>query len=198
MWIVKVGGSLATAESLPFWLDMLSCYGGGEVVIVPGGGPFSELVHESQAYWKFDDSSAHFMALLAMTQFGLMLSGIQPSLVPVEQKDDIERVLASDGVPIWLPTEMVTGDENIKRSWDVTSDSLAAWLATCLGASRLLLVKSVEVDNALPVQELVRQGIVDASFPEYVQQGEFMISLMSPKDFDQVPQMLAYDAIANG
>ena len=118
--------------------------------------------------------------------------------VPVEQKDDIERVLASDGVPIWLPTEMVTGDENIKRSWDVTSDSLAAWLATCLGASRLLLVKSVEVDNALPVQELVRQGIVDASFPEYVQQGEFMISLMSPKDFDQVPQMLAYDAIANG
>ncbi len=195
MWVVKVGGSLATAEALPFWLDMLSCYGNGKVVIVPGGGPFSELVHESQAYWKFDDSSAHYMALLAMTQFGLMLSGMQPILVPVESKEDISKVLANGGVPIWLPTDMVSSDNNIEHSWDVTSDSLAAWLATRLGASRLMLVKSVEVDNSMPVQELVHQGIVDASFPGYVQQGTFSVSLMSHKDYDQVPQMLAYDKL---
>jgi aspartokinase-like uncharacterized kinase len=198
MWVVKVGGSLATAEELPFWLDMLSCYGSGKVVIVPGGGPFSELVHESQAYWKFGDSCAHFMALRAMTQYGLMLSGMQPSLEPVEHKDDIERVLANAGVPIWLPTKMVTSDNNIKRSWDVSSDSLAAWLATRLGASRLLLVKSVKVDNTLPVQDLVHQGIVDVSFPGYVEEGKFSISLMSHKDFDQIPQMLECNSIASG
>ena len=195
MWVVKVGGSLAAAEALPFWLDMLSCYGNGKVVIVPGGGPFSELVHESQSYWKFDDSSAHYMALLAMTQFGLMLSGMQPSLVPVESKQDIVKVLANSGVPIWLPTDMVTSDNSIEHSWDVTSDSLAAWLATRLGASRLLLVKSVETDNSMPVQELVHQGIVDASFPDYVEQGTFSVSLMSHKDYDQVPQMLAYEKL---
>lgn len=198
MWVVKVGGSLATAESLPSWLDMLSCYGSGKVVIVPGGGPFSELVHESQAYWKFDDSCAHYMALLAMTQFGLMLSGMQPSLVPVKHKDDIGKVLAKAGVPIWLPTEMVASDSSIKHSWDVTSDSLAAWLATRLGASHLLLVKSVEADNTLPVRDLVRQGIVDASFPGYVQQGKFSTRLMSHKDFDRIPQMLAHDTSASG
>ncbi len=194
MLVVKVGGSLATAEALPFWLDVLSSYGGGEVVVVPGGGPFAELVHESQAYWKFDDSSAHFMALLAMTQFGLMLSGMQPDLVPVERKEDIERVLASRGVPIWLPTEMVTDDDSIEHSWEVTSDSLAAWLAGRLGASRVLLVKSVEVDNDLPVRELARQGIVDACFPDYVKQGDFTVSIMSQKEFDQFPQMLMSDA----
>ena len=174
---------------------MLSCYGNGKVVIVPGGGPFSELVHESQSYWKFDDSSAHYMALLAMTQFGLMLSGMQPSLVPVESKQDIVKVLANSGVPIWLPTDMVTSDNSIEHSWDVTSDSLAAWLATRLGASRLLLVKSVETDNSMPVQELVHQGVVDASFPDYVEQGTFSVSLMSHKDYDQVPQMLAYEKL---
>ena len=195
MWVVKVGGSLAAAEALLFWLDMLSCYGNGKVVIVPGGGPFSELVHESQSYWKFDDSSAHYMALLAMTQFGLMLSGMQPSLVPVESKQDIVKVLANSGVPIWLPTDMVTSDNSIEHSWDVTSDSLAAWLATRLGASRLLLVKSVETDNSMPVQELVHQGVVDASFPDYVEQGTFSVSLMSHKDYDQVPQMLAYEKL---
>jgi len=38
MWVVKIGGSLASDELLACWLDSLSCYGGGEVVIVPGGG----------------------------------------------------------------------------------------------------------------------------------------------------------------
>lgn len=193
MWVVKIGGSLATAESLPFWLDVLSCYGGGEIVVVPGGGPFAEVVLESQAYWKFDDSIAHYMALLAMTQFGLMLAGMQPGLVPVERKEDIEQVLGNAGVPIWLPTEMVTDDDTIEHSWDVTSDSLAAWLASRLGASRLLLVKSVEVGNNLPVQDLVRKGVVDACFPEYVKKGDFAISVMSQTEFAQIPKMLTND-----
>ncbi|HHH43300.1 MAG TPA: aspartate kinase [Gammaproteobacteria bacterium] len=193
MWIVKVGGSLATAEVLPVWLEVLSCYGGGEVVVVPGGGPFAELVYESQAYWKFDDSSAHFMALLAMTQFGLMLSSMQPDLVPVERKEDIERVLGHGGVPVWLPTEMVTDDDSIAHSWDVTSDSLAAWLARHLGASRLLLVKSVEVDKTAPIVDLARQGVVDACFPDYARQGDFSVNVMSQKEFDQIPQMLMRD-----
>lgn len=196
MWIVKVGGSLATAEALPSWLGVLSCYGGGEIVIVPGGGPFAEVVHESQAYWKFDDSSAHYMALLAMTQFGLMLSAMQSDLVPVERKEDIEQVLANEGVPIWLPTEMVTDDQSIEHSWDVTSDSLAAWLATRLGASRLLLVKSVGVGNNLPVMDLARQGVVDASFPAYAQKGDFSISVMSQGDFELFPKMITLDADA--
>ena len=197
MWVVKVGGSLATAEVLPFWLDVLSCYGGGKVVVVPGGGPFAELVHESQTYWKFDDSSAHFMALLAMSQFGLMLSGMQPDLVPVEHEEDIKRVLANAGVPIWLPTEMVIGDDSIEHSWDVTSDSLAAWLAVHLGASRLMLVKSVDLDSPLSIQELARQGIVDAHFTDYVRQGDFPVSVMSQKEFAKIAQMLAHHAPAS-
>ena len=196
MWIVKLGGSLAMAETLPSMLDVLSCYGGGEIVVVPGGGPFAEVVHESQTYWKFDDSSAHYMALLAMTQFGLMLSGMQPGLVPVERQEDIERVLANAGVPIWLPTEMVTDDESIEHSWDVTSDSLAAWLARRLGASRLLLVKSVEVESDLSAEALARLGIVDTSFPDYVREGDFSISVMSPVEFNQIPKMLSHDADA--
>ena len=29
---------------------------------------------------------------------------------------------------VWLPSHMVFADDNIPQSWDVTSDSLAAWL----------------------------------------------------------------------
>ncbi|MDH3527218.1 MAG: hypothetical protein OEN52_03475 [Gammaproteobacteria bacterium] len=191
MWVVKIGGSLASDELLPCWLDSLSCYGGGEVVIVPGGGPFAGQVRISQRVWRIDDSVVHVMALLGMEQYGLMMSGIRTDLVPVECEIDMFRVLKKAGVPIWLPTFMVTNEENIEHSWDVTSDSLAAWLARRIGASRLLLVKSVNLgDSKISAEELSQQGIVDAAFPSYLQQGNFLTMIMQQDHYKLIPQML--------
>lgn len=191
MWVVKIGGSLASDELLPCWLDSLSCYGGGEVVIVPGGGPFAGQVRILQRVWHIDDSVVHIMALLGMEQYGLMMSGIRTDLVPVECETDMFRVLKKAGVPIWLPTFMVTNEENIEHSWDVTSDSLAAWLARRIGASRLLLVKSVNLgDRKISAEELSQQGIVDAAFPDYLQQGNFLTMIMQQEHYKLIPQML--------
>lgn len=191
MWVVKIGGSLAADELLPCWLESLSCYGGGEVVIVPGGGPFTEQVRISQRIWHMDNAAVHVMALLGMEQFGFMMSGIRNDLVPVESEKDIFRVLKKAGVPIWLPTFMVTHDENIEHSWDVTSDSLAAWLAKKLGANRLLLVKCVKLGGReTTAEELCRQGIVDAAFPSYLRQGGFTTMIVQQEHYKLIPQML--------
>lgn len=192
MWIVKLGGSLATAETLPLWLEMLDDYGRGNVVIVPGGGPFAELVLKSQEFWHFDDSSAHFMALLGMAQYGLMLSGMCPSLIPVEVESDMRQVLERDGVPIWLPTLMVNDDVSIEHSWDVTSDSLAAWLARRVKASHLLLVKSTPLDvPSISTHDLSVRGIVDAAFLHYARQADFSITILAENQYDQVPLVLS-------
>jgi len=191
MWVVKIGGSLAADELLPCWLDSLSCYGGGEVVIVPGGGPFAEQVRISQHCWHIDDSVVHVMALLAMEQYGFMMSGIRNDLVPVECETDIFRVLKKAGVAIWLPTFMVTNEEAIEHSWDVTADSLAAWLAMKIGASRLLLVKSVRLgERRISAEELSQQGIVDVAFPRYLRQGKFITMMVQREHYGLIPQML--------
>ena len=62
--------------------------------------------------------------------------------------------------------------------------------------SRLLLVKAVEVGNNLSIEDLARQGVVDASFPDYVRKGNFSISVMSLREFDQLPKMLTHDSDA--
>lgn len=49
-------------------------------------------------------------------------------------------------------------------SWDVTSDSIVAWVAIQLRASQLILLKSCSVPVAT-VSELARQGIVDSYLP---------------------------------
>ncbi|MGH8510364.1 MAG: hypothetical protein ACREU9_12065 [Gammaproteobacteria bacterium] len=174
MWVVKLGGSLAYASELPRWLIALAEGAGGRAIIVPGGGPFADQVRHAQSEWKFSDEAAHAMAVLAMEQFGLMMTAIEPRLAPVRDRAQIENALASGRVAVWLPWDMMRGYDGIPRCWGVTSDSLAAWLSHTLAARHLLLVKSVPAPPGdRVVSELVREGIVDAALPGFLRDASY-------------------------
>ena len=139
-----------------------------------GGGPFADQVRHAQSEWKFSDEAAHAMAVLAMEQFGLMITGIEPRLAPVRDRAEIENALASGHVAVWLPRDMMRGRDGIPSGWGVTSDSLAAWLAHTLAARHLLLVKSVSAPPGdWVVSELVRKGIVDAELPGFLRDASY-------------------------
>jgi aspartokinase-like uncharacterized kinase len=167
VWIVKLGGSLAAGPLLAEWLDVLAA-AGGRLVVVPGGGPFADAVREAQQRWPFDDVAAHRMALLAMEQYALMLAGLRPGLRPADSRESILKLLDDGVTPLWMPSRMVVGRADIPESWDVTSDSLAAWLAGALDADCLILVKSVAVEEGSTIEDLVRRGIVDAALPGFL------------------------------
>lgn len=168
MWVVKLGGSLGESPCLRHWLEALVTHGGGRVVIVPGGGQFADQVRRSQARWGVDDRTAHIMALLAMEQSGLLMTGICPGLVPVRDRPGLTDSLASGGTPVWLPSAMVGTNDLIPADWSVTSDSLSMWLTGILGARRLLLVKSAALPHHVTdAHAAVRAGLVDEAFPGF-------------------------------
>lgn len=167
-WVIKLGGSLAASPLLMPWLNAIAA-GGSGVVLVPGGGSFADAVRDAQRRWRFGDGAAHRMALLAMEQYGLMLAAMEPRLRPAPSRHGIRQALAEGGVPVWLPSRMLIGRPDIPESWDVTSDSLAAWLAGELRAAGLLLVKSVPMAPGETLAELVRAGAVDPLLPRYLQ-----------------------------
>ena len=103
--VVKLGGSLAFAPALTEWLAALAA-SGGRVVLVPGGGPFADQVRDAQRRRRFDDATAHRMALLAMEQYGLMLCGLHPALHPAKSRAEIRRLRREGLVPVWLPSAM--------------------------------------------------------------------------------------------
>ncbi len=139
--VMKVGGSLAASPLLQGWLDA-SATAAGRVVLVPGGGPFADTVRATQRALGFDDPTAHAMALLAMAQYGLFLASRVAALVPAETPQDIADALRAQRIPVWLPPRTLGPSDGVAASWDVTSDSLALWLAARIGAPALLLVKS--------------------------------------------------------
>jgi aspartokinase-like uncharacterized kinase len=191
VWVVKLGGSLAETDTLAQWLKVAASDGRGRVVVVPGGGAFAEQVRSSQARWRFDDSTAHHMALLAMEQFGLMLQGLCPALVPVSTAEEAVSVLQNAATPIWMPSRMVLNAPEIARSWDVTSDSLAAWFAKQLGASHLVLVKSATLSRqSVPAQALRDGGVVDRAFPNFVKKNSFTTLLLGRADHELLEGML--------
>ena len=168
VWVVKLGGSLANSEALPRWLDVIANAGAGKVVLVPGGGPWADEVRAAQKREGFDDRVAHRRSLRAMEQYGKVLAGMRANLVPVSGIAEIHEALRNGRIALWMPYEMVVADPTIPESWDVTSDSLAAWLAKQMNASALLLVKSVKIDGPQPgIEDLMRRGWVDPAFATF-------------------------------
>lgn len=168
LWVVRLGGSLIGSPQLKRWLAVLGD-AGGRAVLVPGGGPFADQVRVAQTRFRFNDVTAHRMALLAMEQYGCMLAGLHPGLRLAGSAREIAQARRSAQTAVWLPTRMVLADPGVAASWDITSDSLAAWLAGKLDADRLLLVKSVTVpDESVSALTLARRGIVDPAFPDYL------------------------------
>jgi dihydroneopterin aldolase len=165
--VVKLGGSLASSHALKLWLEAL---GGcaGHVVVVPGGGPFADAVRAAQPRMGFDDRAAHHMALLAMEQYGRALVGLGKALILAGSIAAIERALRERRVPVWAPTRMAQRASDIPCSWDMTSDSLAAWLAGKIGADRILLVKQVAPSGPLGAHDVAARGIVDPLFARFL------------------------------
>jgi aspartokinase-like uncharacterized kinase len=187
--IVKLGGSLACSPLRKAWLDALVTWG-KPFILVPGGGPFANCVRVAQDHMGFSDAAAHRMALLAMEQFAIALAAHSDKFSLAASRDEIEGVLNAGNIPVWLASEMVLATPDVPVSWDMTSDSLAAWLAGTLRARRLLLVKSCDPAAAVSVHGIAADKFVDPLFPDFAARSQAEIWLAGPASLPGALQIL--------
>lgn len=159
--IVKLGGSLLGAPTLRPALDACAA---ARAFVVPGGGPFADAVRRAQSEVGFDDRAAHGMAILAMEQTALALASLCPALPLRAEADEVADAVRDGRGGLWAPARMALAAD-VSASWDVTSDSLALWLALTLGAARLVLVKSAPAPAAASPRGWAEAGLVDPYFP---------------------------------
>ncbi|HZN88854.1 MAG TPA: hypothetical protein VFB44_07755 [Thermoleophilaceae bacterium] len=144
--VVKVGGGVAR-EAGDDALERL-CRTIGEagerhpLLVIPGGGAFADAVREHDARLALHAETSHRMAILAMDQFGWLLSDLIPGGVPCVDITAARAAGARGRTPILLPAALLAADP-LPASWEVTSDSIAAWVAGAAAAGRVVLVKPV-------------------------------------------------------
>ena len=188
MWVIKLGGSVTHHESLMQWLRLVVRGGDGKVIIVPGGGGYADAVRDFQqmrstfAAGRIDDRQAHALAVYAMDQMARSLVAMEPELVLVRNPLEIAESGWQHRGLVWLPSEMalnpaLAGAPVLPESWEVTSDSLAAWLAWQLEAEHLVLVKSddriLSPANDISLANLQAMGIVDQGLSALLKQAPF-------------------------
>lgn len=180
MWVVKLGGSLYDSPQLKQWVQQIA--GADQpVIIVPGGGPFADQVRDAQHRWAVDDKTAHQMALCAMNQFGLLMIGIEPRLMSGAKPQHLKQMINKHGRSVvWLPAET---DPDVERSWRVTSDSLALWLAVQVDAKGVLLVKSAPISKS-------NSELLDAAFDDYQQRWRGEVRLAHRDESDRWPSLI--------
>lgn len=175
--VLKIGGSLSRRGGLgPVCRTLAELAGRHKLLIVPGGAEFADQVRTAHRRYRLDESAAHWMALLAMDQYGYVLQ----SLIAGSVLSDDPAVLCSaaeDGrAGILAPAALVRRLDPLPHSWDVTSDTIAAWVATHVRCRRLALLKDVDGlygrSGLIPEMKLEQmmkgQGGVDAALPRFL------------------------------
>ena len=178
MRVIKLGGSLESAKTLLHCLNRIEQqYRNQKVVIVTGGGVFAEQVRIAQQHWQFNDECAHAMALLAMQQMARLVKGLK---VDVELAHSVRAIQQSQShIIVWSPDIDELNNAGIPATWDITSDSLAAWLANVLSADELLVIKSAVIDDTLSLAQLAERGIIDKAFCECVANSVFTVRVIN-------------------
>lgn len=169
--IIKLGGSLIGHPRLRALLAALARRG-APLLLVAGGGPLADGVRALQPRLSLSDAACHRMAILAMEQTAhafadLSRDSLSPGLALADAPAAIQEAQAQGRAALWLPARMALAASDLPESWDLTSDSLAAWLAEKTGALRLTLVKSTTAAPGSGPADWAAAGLVDPLFPAF-------------------------------
>ena len=143
---LKIGGSLAEEPEQLRALcrelsDSAKIY---RITVVPGGGRFADVVRELDERFHLQDTVAHNMAIQAMDQYGMFLSTITPGSRTIYTLDEARQHSEAGLVPILLPSRLMSQADPLPHSWEVTSDSITAYIAGELSSEKLVLVTDVD------------------------------------------------------
>jgi aspartokinase-like uncharacterized kinase len=168
MILIKLGGSLIRnsrmiVKNLVEYTNSNST--SETIIIVPGGSIFADTIRRVNP----GEESAHWMAVLAMEQYGYYLAdGTGAELI-----DSLE--IPEKGIYILLPYRILKEKDELPHTWNVTSDTIAAWVALQLGA-RFIKVTDVDgiylngtLQKGLRADEIIGiETCVDAEFPTFL------------------------------
>ncbi len=177
--VIKIGGSLI--KSARELVRELHRYASEKerILIVPGGGVFADTVRTASDMYGISDEAAHWMAVLAMDQYGHYLAdGTGAALVT-----DIGEESIRAGVSVLLVYDLLKRSDSgegsgegsgIEHTWNATSDTIAGWVASRLGA---VFIKATDVDGILRDGALVSE----ITARELLGMGETCVDLELPR-----------------
>ena len=177
--VVKVGGSLLAsdepASQLRAWLNRQKASSPqAQRVLLVGGGRLVDTLRQLDRVQSLGDDVAHWAAIDLMgVNAAVVAQWLQLELVAGDLQALRSELTADIATIVYNPQRFLRQQEptlpgtRLQVGWQTTSDSIAARVATALGAS-LTLLKSAAPPHGCQTgdwQALAEWGYVDAAFP---------------------------------
>jgi aspartokinase-like uncharacterized kinase len=150
------------------------------LVVVPGGGRLADAVRAIDRELSLPPTTAHWMAILAMDQYAHVIAACTPRSVVAHDRAEIQAALAEQRIPVLAPYRWMRAADALPHRWEVTSDSIAAFLAGALDAGLLVLLKPVSG----PVD-----GLVDPWFREALPVG-LRVCVVGAGEMARLPEVV--------
>ena len=148
--VVKIGGSLFPNYAI----DLADKLKGTDSCIVLGGGDFANLIRKYNDEQNFSDGANHWCAIDCMDIIAKLVNDKVESTKLAYSIDDVYEIANEGFTPIFVVSEFLKSEDPFECTWDVTSDSIAAYIAHLLNA-KLLIVTNV---NGIYTQEPKEPG----------------------------------------
>jgi aspartokinase-like uncharacterized kinase len=144
---VKVGGSLLR-HGVPGFTALSRALGDAardqRVVAFPGGGPIDDYIEELDREVAFAPVAHHHLCARAQDQTGLVLASLCPDAdvfaVPLEARP----LLDAGRLAVMLPMRLIVDLDVFEQTWEITSDTMAAWFAAFFEAERFAILTDVD------------------------------------------------------
>ena len=148
--VVKIGGSLFP----DYAIDLADKLKNTESLIILGGGEFANLIRKYDEDINFSDETNHWTAIECMDIISKLVNDKVKSTKLAYSIDEANEISDKGFTPIFVVSEFLKTNDPFECSWDVTSDSIAAYVADIFDA-KLLIVTNV---NGIYTQEPKEHG----------------------------------------
>ncbi len=148
--VVKIGGSLFP----DYAIDLAKKLENTSSCIVLGGGEFANLIRKYDVEQHFSDETNHWTAIDCMDIMAKLTDDKVESAKLAYSIEETNQISDEGFTPIFISSRFLRDEDPFECSWDVTSDSIAAYLAHVLNAN-LLIVTNV---NGIYTQEPEESG----------------------------------------
>ena len=169
--VIKIGGSLLLSPQFPrrmrTYLDQTR---DERQLFIVGGGPATDFIRALDSSHLIGDNQSHHLALRALDLTAHILASLVPGLTLTDRIEDLESLWSSQNVPILAPRNFLQevdaySPHPLPETWSVTTDSIAARVASHLEARELRLLKSTSLGPHMSVKHAAASGLVDLAFP---------------------------------
>lgn len=148
--VVKIGGSLFPDNAIELAKKLKNT----NSLIILGGGEFANLIRKYDSNLTFSSKVTHYTAIDCMDIIAKLVNDKVESARLVYSIDEAQKVSDKNLTPIFVVSDFLKKEDPFECSWDVTSDSIAAYVSHILNAN-LLIVTNV---NGIYTREPSEEG----------------------------------------